>query len=486
MRRFVFNNVVKLKRMLYMEILGLYRNGNLKEELPKIPKKLIPDTNTSNRMRVFYEREILKEKIKFVLGLDYDKVKELELYEIADQLEDIINGTSPLLTKEPKIGVIKEVCNDCPGGRYYVTDLCKNCIAHSCIEVCPRNAIKIVENRAQIDYSKCVGCGLCASACPYGAIIKLERPCEKSCIPKALGRTDTSPIEVNYEKCTMCGACYIACPFGAIEFPSQLLQVVHKLSKGDKMIAIFAPSAISQFGRKVSVQQFKKALRIMGFKEVFEVAIGADMVAKKEAELFLKHGGPMLTSCCPAYVRFIKNDFPSLTKYISDVESPMIMLARKIRKEYPGYNIVFIGPCLAKALEASEKGLPDHVLTFEEIGAAFAVLRIEPAECEPDELNKISGVAWGFAASGGVSAAVKHYIREFAGEEKSESLNLTVANSLEECKLVLEKLSNGRVDTDIIEGMACDGGCIAGPGVLADPRVAKSFLSMFIKSEVGK
>ncbi|WP_073073226.1 hypothetical protein [Thermosipho atlanticus] len=131
MRRFVLNNVIKLRRMLYMEIIKSYRNGNLKDVLPKIPKKLIPEINGEGRTRVFYEREILKEKIKFILGLDYKKVRELELYEIAEQMEKIIDGTSPLLVENPGLGVIKDVCNDCPGGKYYVTDLCKNCIAHS-------------------------------------------------------------------------------------------------------------------------------------------------------------------------------------------------------------------------------------------------------------------------------------------------------------------------------------------------------------------
>lgn len=252
------------------------------------------------------------------------------------------------------------------------------------------------------------------------------------------------------------------------------------------MIAIFAPSVVSQFGRKVSVPQFKKALKIMGFKEVFEVAIGADIVAREEAKHFIEHGGPMLTSCCPAYVNFVKSEFPDLVKYISPIESPMIVLARKLKENYSDHEIVFIGPCLAKKLEAFEKGLPEYVLTFEEIGVALAALQIEPAECEHDDLSEATGAAWGFAVSGGVSAAIKYYIKEVASEEKAESLNVTVANGLMECKLALEKLSNGKIDTDIIEGMACDGGCIAGPGVLADPRVAKSSLNMFIKSEVMK
>ncbi|MBT1247159.1 MULTISPECIES: monomeric [FeFe] hydrogenase [unclassified Thermosipho (in: thermotogales)] len=486
MRRFVLNNVIKLRRMIYMEIIKSYKSGNLKEILPKIPRKLIPDTYSEDRRRIFYEREILKEKIKFVLGLDYKKVKDLELYEIAENIEKIANSTSTLLAENPELGVIKDVCNDCPGGKYYVTDLCKNCIAHSCMEVCPKKAITSSGNRAIIDYDKCVSCGLCSSACPYDAIIKLERPCEKSCIPKAIGKTKTSPIEVSQEKCTGCGACLVACPFGALEFPSQILQVAHKLSTGEKLLAIFAPSVVSQFGRKVSVQQFKKALKIMGFADAFEVAIGADLVAKEEAKHFIEHGGPMLTSCCPAYVNFVKNEFPNLAEYISPIESPMVMLAKKLKKDYPDHSIVFIGPCLAKKLEAFEKKIPEYVLTFEEIGAMFAALQIEPAECEQETLNEATGVAWGFATSGGVSNALKYYVREIAGNEKAESINITVANGLAECKHVLEKLSNGKLDTDIIEGMACDGGCIAGPGVLADPRIAKSLLNMFIKNGVKK
>ncbi|SHH23808.1 monomeric [FeFe] hydrogenase [Thermosipho atlanticus] len=472
MRKLVLNNVIKLRRKLYYELVKSYKNKKLKTSLAKFPKRFVTEKNFENKVLMFYEREIVKEHIKFILGLDYSKSEDLELFEIVPYVDTIIEGTSELLETDKFINAIEEICSECPGGKYYVTDLCRNCLAHSCMSVCPKSAISIIDNRAKIDYSKCVNCGLCSSACPYHAITKLERPCESSCAPKAISTTQERYMDILYEKCTYCGACYIACPFGAIKTPSQILQVTHKLLNNDRIIAIYAPSAVSQFGSKVTVAQFKAALKKLGFFEVFEVAEGADMVAREEAKHFAETRELMLTSCCPAFVQLVKKLFPEFSKNISPIPSPMVMLSQKILKKYPDYEIVFIGPCIAKKLEAKKNGIPHYVLTFEEIGALFAAFEIEPMLLEEESIEGPSSYGWNFASTGGVANAVKYYLKKEGFSDLAENIKIVSANGLSECMKTLKEIKSGKIQVEIFEGMACDGGCIGGPGILVDPRIA--------------
>ncbi|HDM70598.1 MAG TPA: 4Fe-4S dicluster domain-containing protein [Thermotogales bacterium] len=472
MRKLVLNNIIKLRRRLYFELVRSYRNNTLKEILPKLPKILIPEDGSHDKIRIYYEREILKEKVKFALGLSYSKVKDLELYEIVDFLDEIMDDSSDLIEREKFVDVIDKVCSECPSGRYYVTNLCRNCIAYSCTNSCPKNAISVVNNRARIDYSKCVSCGLCASACPYHAIIKLERPCETVCYSGVIHLSDEGHMEIDYEDCSSCGACYVACPFGAIKTTSRIMQVTHKLMNKEKMIAIYAPSAVAQFGSRVTVQQFREALKRVGFSEVFEVAMGADMVAEAEAKHFLEKRELMLTSCCPAFVHFVEKNFPDFSKYISPVPSPMVMLSRKLNEEFPDHKIVFVGPCIAKKREAKNSGTPDYVLTFEEIGAIFAGFGIEPMALKGEKLGEATPYAWNFAATGGVGEAVRYYVRKHASDEVANNLKIVSANGIPECARILKDIKAGKLKVDIFEGMGCDGGCVAGPGVLVDPRIA--------------
>ncbi len=476
MRRLVMNNIIKSRRRMHLEILRAFEQGTLKDILPKLPKILVKDNSEIDKPRLYFEREIIKEKVKFALGLSYKKTKEMELYELLPHLDAILSDESELIERKKFVEVIDTVCAECPGGKYYVTDLCRNCIAHSCVNSCPRKAISIIHNRAYIDYEKCVNCGMCAKACPYHAIIKLEKPCQVVCGTNAIKPTEEGEMYVDMEKCSACGACYIACPFGAIETPSQILQVANKLKNGEKMVAIFAPSAVGQFGRTVTVEQIKEALKLAGFSEVYEVAWGADMVAEEEALHWLQHKETMLTSCCPAFVHFIKKNYEELKDKISPVPSPMVRLVKELRNRGVDGKVVFIGPCIAKKMEAAVTGMPDYVVTFEEIAALFAVKNIEPMKLKGENLNEITPYGWNFASAGGVGEAVRFYVRKHAGDEVAKSMKIVNANGLFECGEIAKGLKSGKLNADIFEGMACDGGCVAGPGVMVDPVIAKNLI----------
>ncbi|MDO7975478.1 MULTISPECIES: monomeric [FeFe] hydrogenase [Oceanotoga] len=465
MRSFIFNEVMKLRRQTLIKMAEMYENNQLEDEIDKLPKIMLPGPEGKYRGSVYHEREVLKNRIKNYLGLDYDKTKDKELYELTPFLDEILSGKSDLKS-EKFVQVIKEACDSCPSGRYYVTDLCRNCVAHSCMNACPKNAISFENGRAVIDTEKCIGCGLCSKSCSYFAIVKLERPCERACSVNAVIKDEDNSAKINEEKCVNCGNCYISCPFGAVETPSYLMNVLYSLKNFKNNIAIFAPAIVSQFGPKVSIGQIKDALKKAGFDNAYEVAIGADIVAQEEAELLDNTEELVTTSCCPAFVEYIKKHQHKYIKNISPAPSPMIALAKKVKEENKDSNIIFIGPCIAKKSEAYNSNYIDYVITFEELGALLIAKNIEPTDFENEDIEG-SYDAWNFAASGGVTKAVENRM-------KKENITTLKMNGLEEGKQIFKDLEKENIN--LLEGMACFGGCISGPGVLINPRVANNGL----------
>ena len=144
-------------------VVDLYEQGTLLEELGKLPKMLLGGEKPIYRDSIYREREILKQRIKVYLNLNIYKVGDMELYELLDLLKKKFNGEKIPAEYEGRdhaVEVIEEACDQCPTGQYYATDLCRNCIAHSCEVICPKDAITFSNERAIIDAEKCIGCGL--------------------------------------------------------------------------------------------------------------------------------------------------------------------------------------------------------------------------------------------------------------------------------------------------------------------------------------
>lgn len=463
MRNFVFSEIMKIRRQLMMTLAQMYEKGTLHEHLAGIPKMLLPGPHGTYRSSVYHEREVMKQRTKMYLGMDYERSREIELYELPSLIEDILGMKSDLVSRDRFVQVIKEACDSCPSGRYYATDLCRNCVAHSCYNACPKKAVEIKNDRAVINIDQCVGCGLCAKACNFYAIVKLERPCERSCALQAISKDASFAADIDYSRCVSCGACYVACPFGATESPSHLLRTLAGIRRGEEIIAMFAPAIVAQFGPRVTLGQIKNALKKAGFSDAVAVAAGADEVAEEEAH-FLEHAtDTVTTSCCPAFVDYIEKNQPDFSERISPAPSPMIALAKHLKTGTR--KIAFIGPCVAKKLEASKSTFVDYVLTFEELGALFIAKGIEPAAQE-DAAVEGSRLGWGFAAAGGVTAAVK--------ELCTRELRTVRMDGLAEGKETFQTARQEKFD--LIEGMACAGGCIAGPGIMVNPKVAAGAL----------
>lgn len=473
MRNFVFNKAMELRRDTLKTIVSLYEKDLLREKFPKLVREILPGDNPVYRNNIYREREILKQRIKIYLDFDYEKTRDLELFELVNHLDSkFFYKEDKLRGKHKYVRVIKEACDVCPSGKYYATDLCRNCIAHNCTNVCPRDAIVFDDGRAKIIPEKCIGCGLCAKSCDYYAIVKLERPCERACTLNAITKDENGAADINKDKCVACGACHVACPFGAIESPTQVLDVVHSIKNKDDVVAIYAPAIVSQFGHTVTPGKIKSLFKNLGFSDAMEVAVGADMVAEEEAEIMKKNPGKMTTSCCPSFYSYIKKHQPEMEKYISHAPSPMAKLAEHIKEKYPDKKIAFIGPCIAKKMEADkynvlkDKKIVDYVLTFTDVASWIEARELDISTLPEDDVLGTS-FGWGFAHTGGVANAV--------AEKLDEDVKVIHMNGLAEGKESFAAFEKSG-DYTLLEGMGCRGGCIAGPSILQNPKVARVML----------
>jgi [FeFe] hydrogenase (group B1/B3) len=367
-----------------------------------------------------------------------------------------------------------------------VTESCQNCLAASCQKVCPKDAISFVNGKSCIDPDKCIKCGKCAKACPYHAIIHLERPCAAACGMDAIVSDEYGRATINQDKCVACGQCLVSCPFGAIVDKGQIFQVIQSIRKEEKVIAIVAPAFIGQFGKFSTPGKFIAAMKQLGFHRVVEVAVGADMCTIEEAKDFLEkvpaEQNYMATSCCPAWHSMIYKLFPSETKNISMTLTPMVFTARLMKQKYPGCKVVFVGPCAAKKLEAIRADIRsdvDFVLTFEELQGMFEAKEINFETIEPMfDLNEGTATGRGFAVSGGVAGAVTKVIQETNPEVEVKTAR---AEGLRECRKLMTLAKAGKYNGYLLEGMACPGGCVAGAGTLLPVELAATVVGRYQK-----
>ena len=468
--RGIYTNVNDIRRRVYSEVARLsyeYEDGFDMEVMHQIPYNVIPGTVSTYRESAFLERAIVRERIRLAMGMNlrsYDEYNSITL--------GVDACTKPETYYEPPlINIIKFACHKCPDNVMKVTDACQGCLAHPCKEVCPKDAITIRDGRSHIDPEKCIKCGKCKDVCPYGAILKMERPCAKACGMKAIGSDEQGCADIDQSKCVSCGQCLANCPFGAIADKAQIFQTIQAIKSDVPVYAAIAPAVTGQLGPKMTPQKIRSGFKALGFEDVVEVAIGADLCTISEAEDFVREVPEeipfMATSCCPAWSMMAKKLFPDQAKCISMALTPMVLTGRLIKKDHPGCKVAFIGPCSAKKLEAMRKSIRsdiDFVLTFEEVMGMFEAKDVDFDKLAPDRsMHGASADGRGFAVGGGVAHAVAEYIREnYDGREiLSEK-----ADGLENCRKLLLLAKAGKYNGYLLEGMACPGGCIAGAGTV--------------------
>ena len=463
MRKFD-TKVQHLKYKVLREVARLAWKDELLENVLDIPKMIVPGKTPTMRCCVYKERAILAERVKIAMGGDSQNPNVIEVIDIA--------------------------CDECPAAGYEVTDSCRGCLAHRCEDVCKRGAISFDHNHvAHIDKSKCVECGACAKVCPYFAIVNRKRPCQAACKVKAISINDDNAAAIDNEKCIQCGACVYQCPFGAISDKSYILNVIDLIKKSAgntryKVYAVVAPSISSQFSY-AKLGQVVTGLKELGFHTVIEAALGADMVALQESKELVEKGF-LTSSCCPAFVQYIKSAFPKLVEHISHNPSPMAALAAYIKETDPSAKVVFIGPCTAKKAEAQlEKVKPyvDAVMTFEELQALYDSRDIDIQQLDLDVLDNASYFGRIFARSGGLTDAVKQAMKE---QNLEFDLKAISCDGIEACKLALLKKSKNVLDANFIEGMACVGGCIGGAGCLTHGEKNKAEVDKYGREAMEK
>ena len=478
----VNNNASLLKREILVRLTKMQLDGSLLKNVRFIPKQLAPTGSRSIRCCIYHDREIIKMRVAARLGFSVEELDEdTELEDLAAKAFEREKPSWPMLT------VLHDACNACVKTHFMVTNACQGCFARPCEVNCPKKAISVGEDHhSHIDSSKCINCGLCMQNCPYHAIIKIPVPCEEACPVGAISKGEDGHEHIDYDKCIFCGSCMRECPFSAMMDKSQLFDVVKHIMAGKKVVALYAPAIAGQF--KVKAGQIKSALSACGFSDTLEVAVGADICAEKEAKEFeerMARGDKMMTtSCCSAYVRAVNIHVPALSPCISDTRSPMHYTAEIAKKNDPDCITVFIGPCLAKRREGFDDELVDYVLSAEELAAFIDAKGIDLASLEDVPIeNAPSASARNFAVTGGVAESVKIRLSD------QSILRPVVIDGLNKAGMkqlaMYGKINAGEMKPlpntpNLIEVMACEGGCIAGPSVIVNPKIGGVQLKKYV------
>lgn len=366
------------------------------------------------------------------------------------------------------------------------------------------------------DPNRCVLCGDCVRMCRevqgIAAIDFAHRGAHVTVTP-AYGKN------LEDVDCVFCGQCARVCPTGALTPKPEIDAVWSALHDPRKVVVAQVAPAVrvalgESFGLEagtVTMGQIVAALRDLGFDKVYDTSFTADLTVFEEATEFLDRAArgvrmPQFTSCCPAWVRFAEQNYPNLLDNLSTCKSPQQMFGALARELLPAeldvaredLVVVSIMPCTAKKYEASlDKFAPDgirdvdHVLTTQELARMIVEAGLDFNRLDPESLDMPFGFKTGagvlFGASGGVSEAVLRFavekvegkrpasldfvqvrgeqgLRETQVELGGRTLKLAVVHGLANARAVADRVARGECDYDLIEVMACPGGCVGGAG----------------------
>ena len=487
--RGVETRIQEIRHRIFTEVarMAYHTEWPTDRRIEALPFDIMPGEVGNIRNDIFLERAIVGERLRLAMGLPCRSAAEHA--PLSDNIEAATREET--YYTPPLINVIKFACHACKENEVMVTDGCQGCMAHPCVEVCPKGAVSLdrFNGRSIIDQEKCIKCGRCMDVCQYHAIIRQERPCAAACGMDAIHSDCNGRADIDYDKCVSCGQCLVNCPFGAIADKGQIYQLIQGFNRGDRIYALVAPAFINQFPSLASTGKLKSALKAIGFCDVVEVAIGADLCTVDEAHDFLEEVPEkldfMATSCCPAWSMMAKTAFPGLAKNISMTMTPMVFTARMMKQADPDARMCFIGPCAAKKLEASRRTVRsdvDFVLTFEELAGIIEAkdLDLDNLEVDPAEMDLCyaSAAGRGFAQSGGVAKAVADKIKEWRPDME---VKIASAQGLADCKKLLMLAKAGKYNGYLLEGMGCPGGCIGGAGTIADPVRTAAVLNKYVK-----
>ena len=446
---------------LLSQLVSLWKNNELLEKIDRMPYEMYPrNQKPKGRCCIHKERAVIKYKAMAMMGFTM-KDETDELTPLSSYARQMLIR-SKLHKDNAVLHVMDEACSSCVKINYEVSNLCRGCAARPCYTNCPKDAIYYdKDGKAHIDHDKCISCGKCHQLCPYHAIIYMPVPCEEACPVKAISKDEYGVEHIDPEKCIYCGKCLNACPFGAIFDKCEVFDVLKDIRAGHEVTAMVAPAVLAQFGKPL--EHVYGALKAIGFKNIIEVAYGAEETIRREAQELqekIEEGQPfMTTSCCPAYVNLAHKHIPEIVKYVSSTGSPMHYTAEYAKEKYPGCTTVFIAPCASKKAEGAADANVDYVWTFRELDAVIQGMRIDIDSTIPyTPAETASKDAHNFAKTTGVFTAVKNHI----GNKELEGV---VIADLHKKNIAMLKAyaKTGKAPGKLIEVMSCPGGCITGP-----------------------
>ncbi len=452
------NETRELKREVLARIIKAFIKGNFEENVRLIPYDMRPKgCEVPYRCCVYKERAIIKDRVIAGLGISIENDDEKTL--LSDYAKQALERKKP---DENGLTVLEAACKGCVPNRVFVTNLCQGCVARPCTNACKFGAITIINGKSVIDGSKCKGCMQCIKVCPYNAIVKVRVPCEDACPVSAIEKDKNGNAKIDFEKCIACGKCVSACPFGAVHEKSQVVDILKEMKSGKKVVAMIAPAIMGQFS--CEPEQLHTAIKKLGFYKVYEVAQGADITTEHEAKDFqerMEQGAEfMTTSCCTGYIQLVKKYLTQMQPFVSNSQTPLFYTSEIVKKENPDCVSVFFSPCTAKRKEVQENSLINYIISFEDLSAWFMATDTDVSACEYTEFkNKVSGESREYPISGGVAKAVEKLVDEdiiikpycISGLNKKSIAELEKYAKNGECEF-----------GNLIEVMACEGGCIAG------------------------
>ena len=366
------------------------------------------------------------------------------------------------------------------------------------------------------DKSKCILCRRCVGMCQrvqeIGAIESINRGFDS--IISTAGDASLNDVD-----CTFCGQCIEACPVGALKEKDNTKEVWDMINDKELYTIVQTAPAVrvalgEEFGMPIGTNvkgQMVTALRRLGFDKVFDTNTGADFTIMEEANEFidrLTNEGtlPMMTSCCPAWVRFAEKNYPDQLDHLSSCKSPHTMFgailksyfAKKHNIDPNKIRVISVMPCVAKKYESTREEMEveglrdvDAVISTRELARMIKQRDIEFTELEESEFDDPMGEATGAAAIFGVTGGVMEAAlrtaadviegkdlknidyKDVRGQQgiKRATVNvggkdvrLVVASGLKNARTIMDEISSGKADYDFVEIMACPGGCINGGG----------------------
>ncbi len=320
-----------------------------------------------------------------------------------------------------------------------------------------------------------------------------KKPCAGSCGHGATDYSGKRGIKIDNDKCLTCGSCIPDCPLDAIIDKIEFVPIIrHLKEKKHHVYAIVAPAFIGQFGENIKAGQIRSALKYMGFRDMIEVALLADLLTLREAyefeRLVHKKEDYLITSCCcPIWMNMVQKGYPELLEHFSPAVSPMIATGRVLKELNEDAVVVFLGPCIAKKNEAKDKelqGAVDFVLTFREMDEVFKALDIDLENMVDDhkEQSSLGGRIYG--RTGGVSKSVEMVVKRLVGD--SVDFRPVQADGVKACKEVLDKLRANTLEANFVEGMGCKGGCVGGPRSILNIESASEVLDKYAEEAIFK